>query len=64
MIYLIIYLSIGFGVWVGLVAYRFHQHGFDYKTVKSELTIHIGSVILGFVGSLVAWPILIWFIEV
>lgn len=55
MVYLIIYLSIGFGVWLGLCALRLKLEGF----VRQPLL----SYVLGFLGGLMLWPILLFMLE-
>lgn len=55
---LIIYISIGFGVWLGLAAIRLKAKGFKYLTYED-----LSSLLRGFFGALFAWPILIFYIE-
>lgn len=56
MIFLTIWLSIGFGVWLGLIVYRL-------KAGDSLKGIPFKSFLYGFVGGLVFWPVSILFIE-
>lgn len=59
MLYFIIYLSVGFGIWLGLVAIRFKQDLRDGAFSREP----IYSYIFGFLGGLLLWPILLFFVE-
>lgn len=68
MIYLIIYLSIGLGVYIGLCSLRITQDKANGVTIgdskrpytKRQIMV---SYLLGFVGGLLAWPLLIFHLE-
>lgn len=48
-----IYLAIGFGVWLGLATIRINW-------IRRERWY---SIVLGFVGSVIAWPIMLYFAD-